>query len=835
MIKLPSNIEVRGAKVNNLKNVDIDIPLHKFVVISGRSGSGKSSLAMGVLYAEGMRRYVSSLSTYTRRRLAQAKKTNVSSIKNIPSAIALKQRPSIPDVRSTVGTMTETLNLLRLIFSRIGSPVCPNGHRMEPTIDIARAMDLPNDGVSHMGEITCPTCHVAFNAYSAEDFAFNSYGACPTCNGSGTTKKLDIEKLISNPKLTIREGAVESWKVPGRNFMPYVVEQAGINIDTPYEKLSDKDKEFILNGQEQKYEINIPTKSGKVFHMDNAIYENAKNAIIRTFESTDNPKTLQRLEKFYSTSTCSTCHGSRFNPELFTQVLVDKNIAEVSDMELAQLLIFIKKIKQWLPKDVFTLGNRLLNEFKELITPLIDLGLDYLTLSRPGSSLSTGELQRIQLSRTLRTETTGVLYVLDEPSIGLHPSNVDGLIKIIRGLVRQGNSVVVVDHDTSIISSADYIVEIGPESGTEGGEIVAQGTLPETIENKNSLIRPFLNGTAQIVQRPIWEDNKILYDMGSIDISISNYHNIKHVSAGFPVNKFTVISGFSGAGKSTLLFDALMPALQNNTPNFVTKFNPGKIKNAFAISAAPIGKNIRSTVATYTTILDDLRDIFSSLAESKRNKLTKKSFSYNLQDGACPTCNGTGEVNLDIQFLPDMQEICPACHGDRYNKDVLKIKWQGYSIADILKLNIEDSQKIFSERPKTLGILRILEDIGLGYLTLGESTMALSGGESQRLRLSKFINKTQKNSVFIFDEPTIGLHPLDVQILIKVIQKLIMQGATVIAIEHDLDMIRNADFIIDMGPGGGTRGGEILAEGTVDDIISNSHSVTGKWIKKSMK
>lgn len=826
----PTQIEIIGAKVNNLKNIDVNVPLNQLVAITGKSGSGKSSLAMGVLYSEGMRRYVSSLSTYTRRRLSQAKPTDATSIKHIPSAIALKQRPSVPDVRSTVGTVTEALNIVRLIFSRLGSPRCPNGHQVPPTLAIAQAMDLPNDGQSGMGEIVCPTCGVTFMAYSAEDFAFNAYGACPTCDGTGVTRQIDSRKLIPNPKLTIREGAVASWKVPGRSFIPFVVEAAGVDIDTPYEELSASAQAFVLHGERKEYEINIPTRTGKVFHMDHAVYENAYNAIEDTLNNTDNVRTIKRLDKFYTFSECPTCHGSRFTPKLLTQLLVDKNIAEVSDLELVQLQQFIPAIRAWLPDNMQALGDKLLTELEGLLQPLMNLGLDYLTLSRAGNTLSTGELQRIQLSRTLRTETTGVLYVLDEPSIGLHAANVQGLITIMKNLVEQGNSVVVVDHDPAIISAADHVIEIGPDSGELGGQVIAQGSVDDILADPQSRMAPFITGSAQLIQRPLAAADD-LFKVGRIDIGIEHYHNINHLETSFPVNRFTVVSGFSGAGKSTLVFDALIPALESpkTPPAFVDHIDNKKIKHVYAIDATPIGKNIRSTLATYTNVLDELRDLFAALPESQARGFDKRYFSYNLKQGACPTCNGTGEINLDIQYLPDMQQVCPTCNGERYNPEVLQIRWHGKNIADLLKLAVTAAIPVFADVPKIEATLKVLDEMGLGYIPLGESTVTLSGGESQRLRLSKYINKSQKGTLFVFDEPSIGLHPLDVQVLLHVLQTLIEQGGTVLAIEHDLDLIENADYVIDMGPSGGDRGGQIIASGTPAQVAQEK-SLTGQYL-----
>lgn len=825
---IPTHIKVRGAHVNNLKNLDVDIPLNKFVAITGRSGSGKSSLAMGVLYAEGARRYLNALSTFTRRRINQVGKAAVDDVQYLPSALALRQRPQVPGVRSTVGTMSESLNILRLVFSRLGSPVCPNGHRVQPTLAIAE-----NDGY-----VTCPTCGVTFRAFGAEDFAFNSNGACPTCGGLGEVRQLDPNRLIADPTQTIQEGAVASWHLPGRNFMPIVANALGIPIDVPYQDLSDTDKEKVLHGPKQTVAINIPSAKGKIFHMDNAVYENAFAAVEDSLATTKNERTIKRLNRFYTFDTCPDCHGSRFKPALLTQLLNGQNIAETSDLTVAGLHQFATTIVNWLPDEMHDLGQSLVDELLLSLKPMEDLGLDYLTLSRPGATLSTGELQRIQLGRTLRSATTGVLYVLDEPSVGLHPANVQGLIKAFRELIAQGNSVVVVDHDTSIIDAADYVLEIGPAAGKGGGTLVDQGTVAEIRQQPTSLIAPFLNGTATLRERPVLNETD-LWQKGQLELEVAHRFNIQDITAHFPKNRLTTVTGMSGAGKTTLILDSLIPALTATAkheplPPHVKSFHNDHIRHVVEVDSVPVGKNVRSTVATYTNILDHLRRLFAATPAAKAHGWTASEFSYNVAAGACPMCGGTGQISLDVQYLPDITEVCPQCHGQRYNKDVLSVTWHDKNIAEILALSVDEALPFFAEETSITNTLQILQSMGLGYLLLGESTPTLSGGEAQRLKLTSRIGKRQNGTLFVFDEPSVGLHPLDIQQLIKVFDQLIQQGATVIAIEHDLDVIANADYVIDMGPAGGIDGGHIVATGTPKAVSDNPDSITGHYLKQHL-
>lgn len=824
--KLPTQIEVRGGKVHNLKNINVDIPLHKFVAISGLSGSGKSSLAMGILYEEGSRRYLDALSTYTRRRIKQGNQADVTSVKHLPSALALKQRPTIHSERATVGTMSEIFNVIRLIFSRLGQPVCPNGHRLKPSLEIAEAMSKSGDD---MGMLKCPECGEVFPAFSAEDFAFNSDGACRNCQGTGKVKSIDESKLILDENLTLDQGAVASWHLPGRNFMPSVAEQAGVRINVPYKDLTDKEKDFVLNGPQKKFKMDFRSGTGRVFHDFNALYENAHDAITESAKTSKSARSQARINEFFKFSTCPVCHGTRLRPELLKQLAGGLNIAQVADLTLGEIENWEKKVKQSLPDNMAKISKTLFTEMDNNLRPLIELGLDYLTLSRNGNTLSTGELQRIQLARTLRTETTGVLYVLDEPSIGLHPDNVSGLLNVFHELVHQGNSLVVVDHNVDIIKDADWVIEIGPGSGSEGGQVIDQGTPDEIAHSPHSLIGPYLNGTACLMV-----DREHPKKKSVINFAVQDYFNLKNVKTSIPVNQITAVTGFSGAGKTSLILDSLVPAIKDRQkgeplPKQVTELKT-PLKSVVSVDAAPVGKSTRSTVATYSSIMDNLRRLFAQQPLAKEKHYTPSYFSYNNKQGACPTCGGTGIVTLDIQYLPDMQQVCPTCNGDRFNEDIQKIKWHGMSIVDVLKLDVRSALPVFKDVPKIERELQLLKQVGLDYLHLGESTPTLSGGEAQRLKLVKHLNREQRTTLFVFDEPTIGLHPLDVKILIKVMSGLIEKGATIVTITHDLNLIINADHMIDLGPRGGANGGQIVADGQPLELIKDPQTLTTKYL-----
>lgn len=826
--KLPQQIEVRGGKVHNLKNIDIDIPLHQFVAISGLSGSGKSSLAMGILYEEGSRCYLEALSTYTRRRLKTGNKANVESVKHIPSALALRQRPAIPSERATVGTMSELLNVIRLVFSRLGRPVCPNGHAFGPNLKVAQAMSKSGE---EMGLLTCPTCGVEFYAYGAEDFAFNSTGACETCQGTGNVRQLDESKLIADEELSLADGAVASWRLPGCNFMPSVAEQAGVRINVPFKELTAKEKDFVLNGPQKKFKMDFCTSTGRVFHDFNVLYENAHQAVLESAKTSKSERAQKKISEFFHYSTCPTCHGTRLKPELLRQKAGGLNIAEVTELSLHALAEWKMQVLKTLPAEMDTMAQAIFAEFDDDLKPLLELGLDYLTLARNGNTLSTGELQRIQLARTLRTETTGVLYVLDEPSIGLHPDNINGLLNVFKQLVAQGNSLVVVDHNVDIVRAADHIIEIGPGSGDNGGQIIATGTPAQLAKNKNSLIGPYLNGTAELIARPIQP-----VDTAKITIAVSEHYNLHDVKVDLPLNRLTAVTGFSGAGKTSLILDSLVPAIKakakgEGLPAQVSELD-SPLKDVVSVDASPIGKTTRSTTATYTSIMDNLRKLFAKQPLAKERHYTPSYFSYNNKQGGCPECGGTGVVTLDVQYLPDMEQTCPLCAGKRFRPEIQAVKWNGYSIVDILDMDVDQALNVFKAEPKILRELELLKEVGLSYLHLGESTPSLSGGEAQRLKLVKHLDHKQETTLFVFDEPTIGLHPLDVKVLLQVMQKLIDQGATIITITHDLNLIVNADYILDLGPRGGKHGGKVVFSGTVSELLAHPTSLTAKALAK---
>ena len=832
-----TQIEVRGGNVHNLKNIDVNIPLNKFVAISGPSGSGKSSLAMGILYAEGSRRYLEALSTYTRRRISQSKQSDVKEIRHIPSAIALRQRPNVPSERSTVGSMSEIFNVVRLIFSRLGSTICPNGHRIQPSLKIAQAMDLPGGADSKMGIIKCPTCGVEFMAKSAEDFAFNSGGACKRCHGTGKVRQLDENQLIGDENQTLAEGAVASWHLPGRNFMSTVAETLGVRINIPYKDLTDHEKDIVLHGAKKQYPVDFRTSTGRVFHTDKTLYENAYEAVYDSLKSVKSERAIKKVNQFFHFSVCPVCHGTRLNPDLLSQLVGGANIAQVADLSLSKLRDWENQTKELLPSEMQAMANVLFQNLTETLHPLLELGLDYLTLSRSGNTLSTGELQRIQLAKTLRTQTTGVLYVLDEPSIGLHPDNIRGLIRVFKALIAQGNSLVVVDHEVDIIEAADWVIEVGPGSGDAGGEIIAEGTPEDLRHQASSLIGPFMSGTANIMHEKVStsKNGKLL----TTQVKVDHYFNLHDIDVKIPGNEITAVTGFSGAGKTSFIINSLVPAIMakqqgRQLPKQI-QFLKTKLSNVVTVDSKPIGKNSRSSLSTYTSIMDNLRRLFADLPESKKKHYGVAYFSYNNKQGACEHCGGVGTISLDIQYLPDMEEVCPYCHGTRYKDEIQKIHWRGYSLVDLLNLSVKQALEVFKDVPKIEKQLQLLDEIGLDYLHLGESTPSLSGGEAQRLKLVNHLNKKQEGTLFVFDEPSIGLHPNDVQTLLGVMNRLKQKGATIVLITHDLDLMANADYMIDLGPKGGSAGGKVMASGRPLELAQEPTSLTLKYLSKHFK
>ena len=823
------NIEVRGARVHNLKNIDVDIPLGQIVGIAGVSGSGKSSLALGVLYAEGSRRYLESLSTYTRRRMTQAVKANVDELRYIPSAIALHQRPGVPGMRSTFGTGTELLNNLRIMFSRLANHPCPNcGTYHEPTIAVAADEAL-----------ICQKCGSSFRPLGAEQLAFNSEGACEKCGGTGIAMTIDRSTLVPDESLTIDQGAVAPWKTLMWSLMTDVVRELGVRTDVPFNQLTEKERDIVFNGPAEKVKILYRAKNTDTAAKLDFTYYNAVHTVENALAKVTDEKGMKRVEKFLKSGVCPSCHGTRLSEKARGPRIMGVNIAEVTAMSLSDLIEWVRRVPDSLPAEMRPMAKSINDSFMLTANRLMELGLGYLTLDRASSTLSTGERQRMQLARVVRNRTTGVLYVLDEPSIGLHPANINGLTGVMHDLVDDGNSVVLVDHDTQILKEANWVIELGPEAGANGGRIIAEGTIPQIEGNPASMIGPFLAGEVDERVRPRIESSE-MFGSGTIEMAMSGLHTVKPLTLKIPKGRLTVVTGMSGSGKTTVILESLVPGLiaeinGEKMPEHVTSVAAEGIKNVKLIDSTPIGANVRSTVATYANVHDELRKIYARQPLAKERGYKAGDFSYNTGRLRCPVCDGTGEISLDVQFLPDVEIPCPQCNGSRYADDAWDVECQpkqgdAFSLPQLMELDVATAIGNCREWKTISQRLEILRDLGLGYLTLGEATPSLSGGEAQRLKLASEMGREQGDTLFVFDEPTIGLHPLDVRTLLRVFQHLIDLGATVIVIEHDIDMMRNADYIIDMGPGGGDDGGRIIAMGTPEDVANNPESITGRYI-----
>ena len=823
-------IQIRGAKVHNLKNIDVDIPLGEIVGIAGVSGSGKSSLALGVLYAEGSRRYLEALSTYTRRRMTQAAKASVDEVLYVPAALALHQRPGVPGIRSTFGTGTELLNSLRLMYSRLASHRCPNGHYLAPSLLVAAGKEL-----------VCPECGARFYAPSAEELAFNSQGACEVCGGTGTVRTVNLDALVPDDSLTIDQGAVAPWNSLMWSLMTDVCRAMGVRTDVPFRDLTDKEKGIVYHGPAEKKHILYHAKksdSNDFAELD-FTYFNAVYTVENALAKVKDEKGMKRVEKFLREDFCPECHGTRLSAAARAPKLRGLSLDQACAMTLSQSVSWVSDVPGSLPEEMRPMAESICEAFLSTAKRLMDLGLGYLTLDRSAVTLSTGERQRMQLARAVRNRTTGVLYVLDEPSIGLHPSNIVGLTGVMHDLVADGNSVILVDHDTQILKEADWIVEMGPEAGAGGGHVIAQGTIPAIAANPASQIGPFLSGTAETkLRNRAAKEN--LFANGKIRLSTDQIHTVKPLEVEIPKGRLTLVTGVSGSGKTTLVLESLVPALQARIdgrplPVHVRALEAEGIAHVKLIDATPIGINVRSTVATYAGVHDDLRKLYARSAEARQKGYTASDFSYNTGSLRCPGCDGTGVVSLDVQFLPDVTIPCPDCRGSRYGKAAYDLKLtnkagRAVSLPELMDMDVNSTLDFCKEIKSVSQKLSVLKRLGLGYLTLGEETPSLSGGEAQRLKLASEIGKTQADSVFLFDEPSIGLHPLDVRVLLGVFQALLDSGATVIVIEHDLDVIRNADYVIDMGPGGGEAGGQIVAAGTPEEIRHCEASLTGRYL-----
>ena len=816
-------IKVRGAKVHNLKNIDVDIPLNKIVGIAGVSGSGKSSLALGVLYSEGSRRYLEALSTYTRRRMTQAEKALVDEVLYVPAALALHQRPAVPGVRSTFGTGTELLNSLRLMFSRLASHRCPNGHYLNPTLAVAAEEEL-----------VCPECNAHFYAPSAEELAFNSQGACETCGGTGIVRTVDRSTLVPDENLTIDEGAVVPWGTLMWSLMTDVCREMGVRTNIPFKDLTEKEKDIVYNGPAEKKHIFYKAKNTNQAGELDFTYYNATYTVENALAKVKDEKSMKRVEKFLKQDVCPDCNGTRLSKKARTPKIMGISLDEACKMSLSELVKWVDKVPDSLPDNMQPMAKSICDSFQAVAKRLMDLGLGYLTLDRAASTLSTGERQRMQLARAVRNRTTGVLYVLDEPSIGLHPANIIGLKGVLHDLLDDGNSIILVDHDIQILDEADWIIEMGPKAGINGGYLIAEGTIKDIEYNDKSIIGGFLSGKNNTIIRKTLDKNEI-FDFGKIHLETSAIHTVKPLVVDIPKGRLTVVTGVSGSGKTTMVLESLVPAIDSiaknsKMPEHVKTVEADGIKQVKLIDATPIGINVRSTVATYANIHDELRKTFAKISKNKGYKYKAGDFSYNTGMLRCPLCDGTGIINLDVQFLPDVEIPCPECNGSRYAKEAESVKYNNYSLPEIMAMDVNTALEACKDLKLVQARLQILKDLGLGYLTLGEATPSLSGGEAQRLKLASEMRKAQNDAVFVFDEPTIGLHPQDVQTLLGVFQTLIENGATVVVIEHDLDVIKNADYIIDMGPEGGEYGGEIIFSGTPDKIKSCKASKTGKFL-----
>ena len=820
-------IQIRGARVHNLKNINVDVPLGKIVGIAGVSGSGKSSLALGVLYAEGSRRYLDALSTYTRRRMTQAAKASVDEVLYVPAALALHQRPGVPGIRSTFGTGTELLNSLRLMFSRLASHRCPNRHYLPPSLAVAAEKPL-----------LCPTCGAAVHAPSAEELAFNSQGACRTCDGTGTVRTVDLATLVPDPTLSIDEGAVAPWNSLMWSLMTDVCRAMGVRTNVPFNQLTDAEKEIVYHGPAEKKHIFYKAKNSPEAGELDFTYYNAVYTVENALAKVKDEKGMKRVEKFLKQDTCPACRGTRLSEAARAPRLRGISLAEACTMPLAELTCWVDGVPASLPEEMRPMAESICESFRTAARRLMDLGLDYLSLDRAASTLSTGERQRMQLARAVRNRTTGVLYVLDEPSIGLHPANIVGLTGVMHDLVEDGNSVVLVDHDTQVLAESDWIIEMGPEAGAGGGYVIAQGTVPEIEQDPRSMIGPFLRPSAAVLPAEAGKNN--LFAEGCIHLSTDAIHTVQPLEVDIPKGKLTVVTGVSGSGKTTLILESLVPALAANTagrplPPHVKAVQAEGIEQVKLIDATPIGINVRSTVATYVNVHDELRKIFARTPDAKAQGYKAGDFSYNTGRLRCPVCDGTGVISLDVQFLPDVEIPCPTCRGSRYAREADGVRLtdkQGRTttLPQLMDCDVHTALDLCKDLKLVRQRLQVLQDLGLGYLTLGEETPSLSGGEAQRLKLASEMERTQSHAVFVFDEPTIGLHPLDVQTLLSVFRTLIGNGATVIVIEHDLDVIRSADYIVDMGPGGGEKGGRIVAAGTPAQIKAAPASATGRFL-----
>lgn len=934
-------IVIHGARAHNLKNVDVTIPRDKMVVVTGLSGSGKSSLAFDTLYAEGQRRYVESLSAYARQFLGQMDKPDVDSIDGLSPAISIDQKTTSKNPRSTVGTVTEINDYLRLLYARVGHPICPNDHieitsqSVEQMVD--KVLELPErtkiqilapvitkkkgqhkkvfemiqregyvrmrvDGelydVTEAPELTknkkhdieiivdrivvkegirsrlfdsfeaalrlaegyaivdvigekemlfsehyaCPYCGFTVGELEPRLFSFNApFGACPDCDGLGIKLEVDMDLVIPDQGKTLREGALIPWNPISSQYYPQMLEQAclsfGIDMDTPFEELPKEHQDIILNGSNgENFHFHYENDFGGVRDVE-VPFEGIINNINRRYAETNSDFTRDQMRLYMTELTCQTCHGYRLNPQALSVQINDVNIGQVSEDSINSALDFFETVA--LSEQEKVIAKPILKEIKDRLSFLRNVGLDYLTLSRASGTLSGGEAQRIRLATQIGSNLSGVLYILDEPSIGLHQRDNDRLIESLKKMRDLGNTLIVVEHDEDTMRAADYLIDVGPGAGDQGGEIVAAGTPKQVEKNPKSLTGQYLSGKREIAipkERRKGNGKKI-------KVTGAAENNLKNIEAEFPLGKFVAVTGVSGSGKSTLVNQILKKALAqklNRNSNKPGKFKKitgyNNIEKLVDIDQSPIGRTPRSNPATYTSVFDDIRDLFAQTNEAKIRGYKKGRFSFNVKGGRCEACRGDGIIKIEMHFLPDVYVPCEVCHGKRYNSETLEVHYKGKNIADILEMTVEDAVEFFKHIPKIHRKLQTIVDVGLGYVTMGQPATTLSGGEAQRMKLASELHKNSNGKNFyILDEPTTGLHTDDIARLLKVLERFVDAGNTVLAIEHNLDVIKSADYVIDLGPEGGDGGGTILATGTPEEIAEVPESYTGHYLKRVLK